>query len=306
MKILFLTISDFNTPSSRVRIYQYLPYLTESKIDYRVFQALDEKPPIKYLTYILEKIRLLFLPFQLMFIGDRYDILVIQRVIVPRMTSWIMPLLFKNIIYEFDDALFSNNEVNGGVLNRFLNRMDKRQFDYLLKKSKTIITTNDYNKDYASRYCANVVVIPGPIDTNRYFTASDRPRDKIVIGWIGSLTTSPYVKEIEPALNIIKKKYPDVEFSFIGFDRSIKLSIPCIFKKWSYEQEISDLEEITIGIMPMPVTEWTQGKGAYKRLQYMSMSMPSVSSHIGVVSEIVKNGVNGLIAWVNEEWVNKL
>jgi glycosyltransferase involved in cell wall biosynthesis len=58
--------------------------------------------------------------------------------------------------------------------------------------------------------------------------------------------------------------------------------------------------------MPLPDAEWERGKCGLKALQYMALTIPPVVSPVGVNSEIVRDGENGLLATSESEWVECL
>jgi glycosyltransferase involved in cell wall biosynthesis len=66
------------------------------------------------------------------------------------------------------------------------------------------------------------------------------------------------------------------------------------------------MSEFDIGIMPLTDDEWTRGKCGMKLLQYMSLEIASVGSPVGVVQEIVNDGINGFLASSNSDWENVL
>ncbi|MEK7290502.1 MAG: glycosyltransferase, partial [Planctomycetota bacterium] len=82
--------------------------------------------------------------------------------------------------------------------------------------------------------------------------------------------------------------------------------MPVIKKMWALEDENSDLQDIDIGLAPLPNHEWTKGKCATKLLQYLSVGIPVVSSPVGVHNEIIKEGINGLFAASIKEWIEKI
>jgi len=56
----------------------------------------------------------------------------------------------------------------------------------------------------------------------------------------------------------------------------------------------------------LPDDEWTKGKCGLKGLQYMALAIPTIMSPVGVNTEIIQEGENGLLASTTEEWVAKI
>ena len=77
-------------------------------------------------------------------------------------------------------------------------------------------------------------------------------------------------------------------------------------KVWKLADEPNDARSFQIGVMPLPDDEWTRGKCGLKLLQYMAASVPVVCSPVGANCEIVQDGVNGLHARTEAEWIDQL
>jgi glycosyltransferase involved in cell wall biosynthesis len=78
------------------------------------------------------------------------------------------------------------------------------------------------------------------------------------------------------------------------------------FVKWTKETEIADLQQFTIGIMPLRHDIWSEGKCGFKGLQYMSLGIVAVMSPVGVNTSIVHDGENGYLAETPVEWEERL
>ena len=142
-------------------------------------------------------------------------------------------------------------------------------------------------------------MIPTPVDTNRFSPSKERLRrskKEVVIGWIGISETVVWVRLLEKVFQALAKRYP-IRVKLITRPGNETFDLPPTrfeIVRWSYETEVQEMEEIDIGVMPLPDTEWSKGKCSLKLLQYMAMGLPSVSSRVGMNCEIVEEGVDGL------------
>ena len=75
---------------------------------------------------------------------------------------------------------------------------------------------------------------------------------------------------------------------------------------WRPETEVTDIASFDVGLMPLPNDEWARGKCGLKALQYMALAIPAVVSPVGVNTEIVDHGRNGLFATTEADWVEGL
>ena len=161
---------------------------------------------------------------------------------------------------------------------------------------------NEYLADFARRWNPHVTVIPTPVDTDGRHPRQRRSPGAVVIGWLGSETTAPYLRLVDDALARVSGE-GDVIVRIVGGayenPRIRRLEV----KEFSLEREQSDLEGFDIGILPEPDDDWTKGKGGYKALLYMAMGIPVVASRVGVNMDIVSDAETGFCVSTTEEWV---
>ena len=61
-----------------------------------------------------------------------------------------------------------------------------------------------------------------------------------------------------------------------------------------------------IGIMPLLDDAFSQGKSAFKLIQYQACGLPSIASAVGENCTVIQHGVNGFLANTPEEWCRAL
>ena len=124
-----------------------------------------------------------------------------------------------------------------------------------------------------------------------------------MLGWIGSRSTTRYLELIRGPLAELGRRYSELKLCLIGAGEFEVEGLETVRRDWSLDTEVEDLRMLDIGLMPLPSDPWTRGKGGYKLLQYLSVGVPVVASPVGINSEIVEEGVSGLLAACDDEWV---
>ncbi len=299
------------SPSQRFRYEQYLTYLESEGYDFD-YSFLISKTDDSFFYkkgHFLKKFfflcRSILRRYNDLKSIQGYDIVFIQREAFLLGTVYFERKISESgvpIIFDFDDAIWEVNSAGGNKALSFLKNPDKTS--RILSLSSVVIAGNEYLAEYALQFNSNVTVIPTTIDTSYHFPKVINP--KVVIGWTGTFSTFPYLEALIPLLSRIKNKYTDVEFKIIvDFD----LEIPELGTRttiWNKFQEIDQLREISIGIMPLPDNIWTRGKCGFKGLQYMSLSIPTLMSPVGVNTEIIKDSENGFLPESDDQWFNRL
>jgi len=61
-----------------------------------------------------------------------------------------------------------------------------------------------------------------------------------------------------------------------------------------------------VGVMPLVSDPKTEGKCAFKIIQYMGVGLPAIASPVGENSVVIQDGLNGYLADDTDEWVQYL
>lgn len=309
INIVFLSKYARNGASSRMRTFQYFPWLEQTGIAIVVAPFLTEK----YVSdlqqgrrNIFEAIRAYFSRFWHLVVSRKYDLVWIEYETLPWLPAWIEQfLLSKRVPYvlDYDDAVFHLYDMHrNSLVRRFLGK----KHDVLMRSAAMICAGNEYLAERARQAGAkHVEVIPTVVDLDRYPVPGGnqtiRSEDEIpCVGWIGQQSTAafllPYKKLFE---RLVQEGV--ARFSSIGIDTSA-MGLTMESLTWHEDTEVADILGFDIGIMPLSDGPFERGKCGYKLIQYMACGLPVVASPVGVNCEIVEHGVNGFLAETPEEW----
>ena len=315
MRILFWVPYPTEGASNRYRVEQYLPYLKAVGMDYSLrpfwssaaYKLLYKKGHYfkKGYYFIAGTLRRIWDVLSI----SKYEIVFIHREAYPIggafFETWVS-ILKKPLIFDFDDAIFlTSSSKPNSFIERFKNPIKTAK---VIKLSSHIIAGNDYLANFAGKYNHRVSVIPTPIDTDKYLPLKSKNNEKkeVVIGWIGSITTASFLNILKNVFIVLSYRFPAIKFKIVGaeFNGSEKLDV--INKVWRLNEEINDLQDFDIGIMPVPDNEWTKGKCGFKAILYMSMGIPCICSPVGMNKQIISDGINGFLSFSEKEWIEKL
>jgi glycosyltransferase involved in cell wall biosynthesis len=216
----------------------------------------------------------------------------------------LLPSLGVPYVLDFDDAIYLSNTSDA---NRGLAKLKfAGKTAIIARHAELVVVGNEYLAGWAAQHAARVDVIPTTVDTVTYTprrAVRDRDRD-VCIGWSGSVTTARYLDAITPVLRDLQRRY-GVRIRVIG-DEEYRISgadVDAI--RWQANSEVEDLQEIDIGVMPLPDDEWARGKCGLKALQYMALGIPTVMSPVGVNRKIASGG-SAWLAESTEDWSRAL
>jgi len=285
MKILFV-VQGYDSPSSRYRVLQYLPYLEQEGVETTVATyPKDVRDSAKLYRNVGE-----------------HDLVFFQRKRPGPLFLGLVRQRARGMVYDFDDAIMYRNSKASSPHST----TRERRFAQIVKAADHVIAGNAFLRDQARKYTSQVTVIPTAIDMGRYALRQHVRKKKVTIGWIGSRSTLPYLSSIRDVFEELGRRYDNVELKIICDSFFDCKNIPVIKKKWNEGEEIEDLTTLDIGVMPLSNDPWSWGKCGLKILQYYGVGVPVVCTPVGINRDVVCEGVNGFWATTSTGWVEKL
>jgi glycosyltransferase involved in cell wall biosynthesis len=205
-------------------------------------------------------------------------------------------------VVDIDDAVFHTYDESGSPLIRWALG---RKIDRIFRRASLVTAGSSYLLRRANQAGARrAELIPTVVDLEQYSPCGHRDRG-FTVGWIGSPATQSYVESITPVLSELLRD-PGCRLVTIGTRYPNNLHEHHEQREWSQSTEAHQIEQLDVGIMPLPDGPFERGKCGYKLIQYMACGLPVVASPVGANTEIVRHGENGFLAESPEQWRSAL
>jgi hypothetical protein len=186
--------------SSRMRFYQYLPWLEAAGIEVTLAPLFSDvyvqglqrntKSPLEALRAYVGRV-------QALLAGRKFDLLWIEKETLPWLPAWVEKMLLPSgvpYVLDYDDAVFHYyDESRNPVVKALL----AGKHPALMQGAALVVAGNNYLAEFARQALApQVEVVPTVIDLDRYPVAmcERNPQSTLpCIGWIGQRATASFL-----------------------------------------------------------------------------------------------------------------
>lgn len=198
------------------------------------------------------------------------------------------------LVFDLDDAIYLGRR--GGKLRRILPHFG------------AVVAGNHELATHLRKHNANVRVIPTVADGERFRPVPRRRSGPLRIGWSGS--AEPLRLHLPMVRGAMEDLARDYEFEFVVISNEQPTfawdGVRMRFIRWCAETEVEDLQQIDIGLMPLPNGPFERAKCAAKAVLYMAVGVPAVVSPVGANRDVVVDGVTGFHCSSRDEWRARL
>jgi glycosyltransferase involved in cell wall biosynthesis len=320
MRVLGLASYPVEAAATRYRLQQFVEPLAEQGISLTVSPFITSSTFEKlYQRRALPRTALTLLKSTAMRLGvvrllNQSDVVLLQREAMmfgPPLFEWLGARVFKRpLVLDLDDATYvPYTSPTYGKFGRALKWFHKT--DDLIRWANVVTCGNRAIAEYVESKGAIARIIPTVVDTNVF---APRPRvsnGSLVLGWIGTHSTFPYLQAIFPVLQELAKRHA-FKLKIVGAGTNA-VNLPGVDienKEWQLEREVEDFQSFDIGLYPIDPSlyaeKWAAGKSGFKAIQYMAVGIPFVASPVGAIAEIGEAGVTHFHATTDSEWLDGL
>ena len=295
--------------SSRLRFFQYLPYLEKTGFSFTIRPFFEDN----YLTDLYNGKMPLFsvLKSYIARLGTvlsatRFDAIWMEAELFRWLPVWVEEALLPSgvpLVVDYDDAIFDWYESQ-----RFpgVSRLLGQKINKIMATADLVVVGNDYlGKRARLAGARRIEKVPTVVDIDRYFVSDRDVTRCVTVGWIGTPFTAKFLSHISEALQAVVNKY-GVNIVVVGAKPQQWDGLPVEVRPWQENTEVAEIQDFDIGLMPLPDEPYERGKCGYKLIQYMACGKPVVASPVGANTEIVRHGENGFLATTTDEWIDAL
>lgn len=244
----------------------------------------------------------------------RADVVLIQReamIFGPPVIEWLCTHLNgRPMVLDLDDATYiPYTSPTFGKLGKAFKWFSKT--DDLIRWASLVTCGNSAIAAYVTSKGAKARIIPTVVDTDVFHPDPAGRHEDLVLGWIGTHSTFPYLESTFSVLGELARNHR-FRLKIVGAGKD-EVRIPGVeieSLEWKLDREVSDFQSLDIGLYPIDpglyASQWAAGKSGFKAIQYMAVGIPFVATPVGAVTEIGKEGSTHYCAMTPDEWRSTL
>jgi glycosyltransferase involved in cell wall biosynthesis len=333
-KIIFLGMSGYGYPHTRVRCYHFerelsqKPGIESEVLSYRDHLGPEFSEGDIYRLKDKDKLRLTGRAFRRLW-KEKGALLYLQKAhfhAVPAV--WLDWLARNPYVLDYDDYdVPLSNFFRRGAWNRLL--FGEHRWDVLtekiIRKARFCVAASHELIDYLKEHHEKVYYVPTGVDTTAFQPKdySVPPGEPVVFFWNGLVWGEPILESLRLLLKAFSRAYAEVEgvtLKIIGggdlwdalkeeIERDYP-SLPISLEGWMDPKEMpAQLGRMDVGCLPLhgdSANRWLRSKSPTKMFEYMAAALPVVASAIGEPTHVIEDKRSGFLVRSEEEMAQQM
>jgi glycosyltransferase involved in cell wall biosynthesis len=224
---------------------------------------------------------------------------------------------YRHVIFDIDDAIYTVPPDLGssrlvGASKRLMRQLVRGSAhassrERPLKRTLTLVDAcvvgNSILGEFARRHASRVIEIPTTFEPVQAAPAT-RPHPPVIV-WHGLLSNLQHLELVRKTLHGLTQEF-DFRLRIIASATWDAGPLPVEFVRWSPDALREGLLTASIGLAPLTDDPWTQGKCAFRAIQYGGHGLPTIASPVGITDRVVVHGKTGYLASSSAEWEQAL
>ena len=255
MKLLVLPFGDAACASTHYRVLQYLDMLKKDGIDCEVL-APGTMPSSAVIA--------------------ESDTVLVQKKLFPAHQVRTLRKHAKRLLFDIDDATWHPHGRKHSWWTRW---RTNRRLRSIVRAADMSLVANQYIAEHLNALGGKTQVLPMALKAEDWPPSKSSQSPRVRMGWSGAPVNLRYLEALEPVLAQVMREHPEAELAvFCGKQPSFSTSLPYLHLPWRQGGEPEAVKTFHIGLLPLPVDAFSQGKSPIKALQYMAAGIPTVAT----------------------------
>lgn len=283
MKLLVLPFGDAACASTHYRVIQYLDLMKADGIECDI-SAPGTMPETAVIA--------------------AYDAVLVQKKLFPISQVRKLRACSKRLLFDIDDATWHPHGRKHSWWTRW---RTNRRLKSIAQAADVCLVANGYIARHLSTLGANAQVVPMSLKSEDWPVPATNTASRIRIGWAGAPSNLRYLEALEPMLAQMLREHPSVELAvFCGKEPDFSKTTPYVYMPWHQGGESEAVRSFHIGLLPLPLDDFSQGKSPIKALQYMAAGIPLIATPAAGALEIGDTNCGIHFASTHDQWLQQL
>jgi hypothetical protein len=233
-----------------------------------------------------------------------YEAVVVQKALIRVGRIRNIRKTTRRLIYDVDDAIWRPH----GKKTFFIRKIREAvRLKTVVRAADLCTVANEVLASHLRTITPRVAVIPMALDERQWtFQSKTADRKTIRIGWSGHPVNFGSIQSLEPVLAQIQKEFPQVEYAIFSGEKPSLPSLKFEYIPFNPGAEAEAVRTFDIGLLPLPMDPFSEGKSPIKALQYLASGAAVVASPVGASKEFFVEPETAIFVKSQEEWLSAL